>query len=62
MGNRGPGTTLGDMWRWNGFEWVGVPGVGPSPRQGAVFARDSVRGGLILYGGVDLCAEGGSLV
>ena len=55
----GPGTTLGDMWRWNGFEWVEVPGVGPSPRQGAVFARDSVRGGLILYGGVDLCAEGG---
>ena len=59
-GDCGTEPTLGDMWRWNGFDWVRVQLVdGPSPREGAQMATDPNRGGLLLYGGWDQCGDGG---
>ncbi|MEE2758167.1 MAG: DUF4215 domain-containing protein [Myxococcota bacterium] len=56
----GTNPTLGDLWRWNGFDWIRIQlADGPSPREGAQMAADPTRGGLLLYGGWDRCGNGG---
>ena len=41
----------GDTWEWDGNKWTEINTPGPSPRNGATAAYDSVRKVIVLFGG-----------
>lgn len=43
---------LGDTWEWDGRAWRQVATTGPSSRYGHALAYDSVRGRVVLFGGL----------
>ncbi|WP_091790402.1 kelch repeat-containing protein [Paraburkholderia steynii] len=43
---------LGDTWEWDGTVWSQQDETGPSPRMGQSMTYDSVRGRVVLFGGV----------
>ncbi len=48
-----PGVYLADTWEWDGSTWVDrTPAASPSARYGAVMAYDSLRGRVVLFGGL----------
>lgn len=50
FGGADSGGPLGDLWRWDGTDWLQLPG-GPPARSGHGLCFDSVRQRLVLYGG-----------
>jgi hypothetical protein len=60
-----PANFLNDTWSWNGSTWTELSSPsgcsntcnGPSPRQGAGGAYDSVRRSVVLFGGTDSSGE-----
>ena len=49
-------TCLGDIWEWNGIDWIQKVPVGadlPSARQCSVMAYDAVNNVVVLFGGHD---------
>ena len=42
---------LGDTWEWDGKSWIQIDVPGPSPRNGAAAAYDSLRKRVVLFGG-----------
>ncbi len=49
----GAASALGDTWEWNGNVWVAVSTTGPAARLGHAMALDSVRGRVVMFGGLD---------
>jgi hypothetical protein len=49
-----PRTTFGDLWEWDGTQWMQVTGsaVAPRARRFHALTYDSARGRVVLYGGV----------
>jgi len=45
------GSRFGDTWEWDGKKWIDMKVTGPTPRNGAAMAYDSVRGKIVLFGG-----------
>ncbi len=46
-----PGTYLDDTWEWDGTEWRMSDATGPSARRHHGMAYDSLRDGVVLFGG-----------
>jgi hypothetical protein len=49
----------GDTWAWNGATWSLIATTGPSPRYDHAMAYDSIRGKIVLYGGLQDITEVG---
>ena len=48
---------FGDTWEWNGDRWTARQDIGVSARHGHAMAFDSVRGRVVLFGGLRLVTE-----
>jgi len=46
-------TAKGDTWEWEGSTWVQKSSTGPAARFGHAMAFDSIRGKVVMFGGIN---------
>jgi hypothetical protein len=57
--NLGTATHLDDTWEWNGTAWtqVNLTGTKPTLRRQHAMAYDSMRGRVVMFGGVNAASR-----